>query len=246
MSRKKYDLNFIVNKVLPVLNKTNSELAIDEFSRPYVSYIKRIENLNLVGMKLGLDAGCGLGNWTFPLAEKNNEIIGIDFDSEKVNGANIISSYINCENARFIIGDLTEIPFEDNTFDFIFCYSVLMYTDSDKVIKEFKRLLVSGGKLYIMTDLWRWLLFPPNKNLLDLILYWLKMILMRVRGTKYKYFTKSSFERLITKNGFSIISSGQDGETSFDTLKSNSPRVSFYKMKKENFEDLWEVCAIKI
>jgi ubiquinone/menaquinone biosynthesis C-methylase UbiE len=126
MILNKYDLNFIASEVLPILNKTNSQLALDEFSRPYENYIKRVEKLDLVGMKIGLDAGCGLGNWTFPLAEKNIQIIGIDFDKEKIQGANLIAQHLKCQNVKFIHGDLSAIPCDDNSLDFIllFCIDV--------------------------------------------------------------------------------------------------------------------------
>jgi ubiquinone/menaquinone biosynthesis C-methylase UbiE len=121
-----------------------------------------------------------------------------------------------------------------------------MYTDAEKVLSEFKRVLIPGGKLYIMTDLWRWLLIPPNKNVLSLFIYWFKLGYMFCRGIKYKFFTINSFEALCKKSGFTIISNGQDGETSFNQSLKNSNHISFYEKKPINSAYLWEVCAVKV
>lgn len=244
-NEKNFNLKFIRDKILPGLTKVNKDLALDEFSRPLNTYIDRISRIGLVKHSNGLDAGCGLGNWTIPLAMLNSNITGIDFDSNKIKAAKKIAENMSFNNIKFVEGDLTDLPFEDNEFDFIICYSVIMYTNPEKVLKEFRRVLSTNGKLYIMTDLWRWLLIPPNKRLFDLFVYWFNILILRLKGTKYKFFTKRSFENMLERKGFLIVSKGQDAESSFISKNVKSNIEGFYPKVKDGYEYLWEVCAFK-
>ena len=48
---------------------------------------------------------------------------------------------------------MLEIPFEDSSFDIVFCSHVIEHIfDTDKALKEFCRVLRKGGKLIIMTE----------------------------------------------------------------------------------------------
>lgn len=50
------------------------------------------------------------------------------------------------DNAIFHVGDVTDLPFEDNYFDVAHCRSVLMHVpDTAAVLSEVKRVLKSGG-----------------------------------------------------------------------------------------------------
>lgn len=58
------------------------------------------------------------------------------------------------ENLRItsVLGDMMNLPFEDNTFDCLLAYHVISHTDTKgiiKVISEIKRVLKAGGEFYI-------------------------------------------------------------------------------------------------
>jgi ubiquinone/menaquinone biosynthesis C-methylase UbiE len=53
------------------------------------------------------------------------------------------------------VGDLENLPYGDNYFDFIGCLSVIEHVASDqKVLDELFRLLKPGGSLVVSTDYW--------------------------------------------------------------------------------------------
>lgn len=241
-----FDLEFIKKEIIPFLNETNKTLALDEFNRPFSDYLCRISDIGLVNHNRGLDAGCGLGNWSIPLATLNYQVTGVDIDEQKLEAARKLAKSLSISNLDFQKYSLTKLPFENGEFDFIICYSVIMYTDADKVLDELNRVLAPNGKLYIMTDLWRWLVMPPNKTFFELLSYWVSLIFSSMKGVKYRYFTSSSFERLIKRKGFRIISKGSDGESSFKEQKElKIGNKGFYNSPNISDKYLFEICAIK-
>jgi len=99
-----------------------------------------------------LDVGCGDGRLF-----QEYKVIGIDIDKEALK---------KNPNPRIRMNITEEkLPFKDNTIDQIFCLEVLEHLqrtkDVVKVLKEFYRVLKSGGSLIIHT---------PNRERLNLVM----------------------------------------------------------------------------
>lgn len=95
-----------------------------------------------------LDAGCGPGSITSSLAPlvPNGSIIGIDSSAssiEKARGTPDLPA-----NCTFEVGDVTKIPFDDESFDIVNTSQVLVHIpDVMTALREFKRVLKPGGFL---------------------------------------------------------------------------------------------------
>ena len=64
---------------------------------------------------------------------------------EKIHGENYITGDIESPLAKVKM-DIHEIPFEDNSFDVVFCNHVLEHVNDDrKAVSEIKRVLKPGG-----------------------------------------------------------------------------------------------------
>ena len=99
-----------------------------------------------------LDAGAGFTFFPFYLAERDPaaEIFCVDYE------ASLALSYaqISAPRVHFRAGSLQALPFEDETFDSLYCISVLEHTgDYDLVAREFHRVLKPGGQALITFDL---------------------------------------------------------------------------------------------
>lgn len=113
-----------------------------------------VEDLNLKPGDVVLDLGCGPGLWTPMLAEKikpNGRIVGIDINSDFIN---YTSENLAKEPLKDIIefhkGDFYALPFEDESFDVVFCGNCFAYvTDHSRMLKEQKRMTKKGGKIAI-------------------------------------------------------------------------------------------------
>ncbi|RUS16443.1 S-adenosyl-L-methionine-dependent methyltransferase [Endogone sp. FLAS-F59071] len=96
------------------------------------------------GIKV-LDAGCGTGIWSIEMAREypNSEFVGADLlDVFKA------STAVAPPNVRFQIANTLELPFEDNSFDYVFQrLQTVCFRESDWpiVIKELVRVTKPGG-----------------------------------------------------------------------------------------------------
>jgi len=149
-----------------------------------------------------LDLGCGNGRNLMPFSEKGFECHGVDFSIEMLKNAR---SYFEKSElkADFQLGELTDIPFEDNYFDYIICVASFHHLNKEKQIKcleEIKRVLKPGGKIYISVwNKWQDGFWFSKKE---------KYVKWRTRDCvirRYYYlFSIFEFKKLLKKVGFKI------------------------------------------
>ena len=131
---------------------------MNRFTRPAVN--SAISALGLKPGSHGLDAGCGIGNHTLWLAEAvspEGHVTGIDISDETLS---IAKEKLDSSNLKkqvsFQIGDIFNLPFEDDTFDWVWSADVLYLwlmgskefpLNPKTVIKELSRVVTPGGKI---------------------------------------------------------------------------------------------------
>ncbi len=99
------------------------------------------------GMRL-LDFGCGPGTLTVGLAAAVHpgDVHGIDMEESQIEMARSAAAAGQHGNATFHVGNVYELPFEDDYFDVAHCHAVLMHVpDTDAALREVKRVLKPGG-----------------------------------------------------------------------------------------------------
>lgn len=111
-----------------------------------------ISRLNITpGLKI-LDVGCGPGNLSAHLAHlvgKNGSVVGIDPSEERI--AIATNEHASAPNLKFHVGIAEDLSrFAYSSFDLVFVNSTLHWVqDQAKAIREFARVLKSGGKVGI-------------------------------------------------------------------------------------------------
>jgi ubiquinone/menaquinone biosynthesis C-methylase UbiE len=98
-----------------------------------------------------LDLGCGSGRYTIALSAFGcKRITGYDMGEQGINvGRNIIKK-LGIQNVIFEKGNVLDLPYENESFDFVFCNGVLHHTkDMEKGISELYRVLKTSGKAFI-------------------------------------------------------------------------------------------------
>lgn len=107
-------------------------------TEPLKSLLKYLPDKGLL-----LDAGCGQLTYAFLVKYFNPRLEVIPVDIVK-------PSVCKPSKYNFIQASIEWLPFRDETFDFIFCLSVLQLIKNDKIpIKEFHRVLRPSGLLFI-------------------------------------------------------------------------------------------------
>jgi ubiquinone/menaquinone biosynthesis C-methylase UbiE len=90
-----------------------------------------------------LEVGCGAGYGSHYLSKSCKEIIGIDVEKEAIDHAQAKYTTANCSFKEY---NGSNIPYDDNYFDFIVSFQVIEHVDNDAAfVNELKRVLKPGG-----------------------------------------------------------------------------------------------------
>jgi ubiquinone/menaquinone biosynthesis C-methylase UbiE len=167
------DIRKCVKEIVAEHNDILDKLSLGFLERVYSKdmsvYINRLKAIGFHGFGKVLDAGCGFGQWSIGLALLNKKVISLDIAPDRLMTLNKIAKENNINNIRTERGSLDKLPFEDSSFDSIFCYSSIYWTPWKKTISEFVRVLKKGGgMLYVNANGLGWYLHlwknMPNKS----------------------------------------------------------------------------------
>jgi SAM-dependent methyltransferase len=103
-----------------------------------------------------LDAGCGSG-WVSRLIAREKPgatVTGIDITTEFVDYAARRAKEEGLAGLSYLTGDITDLPFEDESFDFVWSQLVVFFLpDPEAALTEFARVLRPGGQVKVaVTD----------------------------------------------------------------------------------------------
>jgi len=100
-----------------------------------------------------LDLGSGAGIDAILAAKKvgkNGKVIGVDMTEEMIEKAKENAKKQGVENVEFLLGEIENLPIEDNFVDTIITNCVInLSPDKAKTFSEAYRVLKQGGKIYL-------------------------------------------------------------------------------------------------
>jgi len=167
--------------------------------------------------KLILDIGCGIGQTFIALNCTDRTCIGIDIDQEAITYG--MKNYR--DKIQFILSDAKRIPVPSDTLDLVFSRVSIPYTNIPEVIKEIKRVLKKGGRVWMTLhskNIVNKYLKDAIKSPLD-IKRLIHVIYILINGYFLKYFgvlfpfiggnyeswqDTSTMRKLLLRNGFKV------------------------------------------
>lgn len=101
--------------------------------------------------KKALDVCTGTGDWALALAEAvgdKGNVIGLDFSENMLKVAEEKLAKTSLKNVSFINGDAMDLPFPDNSFDYVTIgFGLRNVPDYKRVLKEMHRVCKPGGQV---------------------------------------------------------------------------------------------------
>lgn len=173
-----------------------------------------------------LDAGCGLGALSIPLAKDNLGVVSLDSTHERVKFVKIRCRQAGLNNIKPVCASVLHLPFPDNYFDVVVLNAVLEWLAlSDETrppkevqihgLRELRRVLKPGGEIFLATKnryaYFYWLgKEDPHSGLcwVTLLPRWLAQYYSRFRrGKDYREYLYSyhQYHKLLLSVGFSHI-----------------------------------------
>lgn len=98
-----------------------------------------------------LEAGCGFGYGAAFISGRAESVVGLDIAPDSIE---FCRRTYRLENVQWVVGDVTDLKFGDNTFDIYVSYETLEHLPLDKIeryFQEAKRVLKNGGHFIIST-----------------------------------------------------------------------------------------------
>lgn len=98
-----------------------------------------------------LDVCCGTGDWSIALANeatKSGKVVGLDFSQNMLSVGEKKKQELQLDQLEFIHGNAMNMPFPDNSFDYVTIgFGLRNVPNYKQVLKEMKRIVKPGGKV---------------------------------------------------------------------------------------------------
>lgn len=122
----------------------------NQYAKHGLEYFRRRLKGMSIGGKRALDAGCGVGQWSYALNEFFDEVHGIEMNPDALTYLGQIAEGLRLPGGpQFSSGSIESLPFGNEHFDFVLCYGVLFCTSFRRTLLEFSRVLRRGGRAYV-------------------------------------------------------------------------------------------------
>ena len=124
---------------------------IEEYRFEKLHYLPKLVDFSGYSGKTLLDVGCGVGNDLARFAKGGAHVTGIDLAEHSIELARANFQFRELDG-DFRIMDGESMSFPDESFDVVYCHTVLHFTpDPRRMVAEIHRVLKPGGDAILMT-----------------------------------------------------------------------------------------------
>ena len=131
-------------------------LADTDYERGRLARLEQALGRSVAGTRL-LSVGCGTGGFNVLARRSGADAWGVDASEEAVAIADL-----RVPGRRIFCAQAEALPFEDGSFDVVYCYSTLEHVrDAGRAVREMVRVLGPRGRVYVHTPN-RWACFEGH------------------------------------------------------------------------------------
>ncbi len=143
---KEQRVHGVFEKIYENYDQMNSVISFQQHIKWRNDTMKK---MNVQKGAKALDVCCGTADWTIALAEaagKDGEVVGLDFSKNMLKIGEEKLKARNLDQANLIHGNAMELPFEDNSFDYVTIgFGLRNVPNYNQVLREMYRVLKPGG-----------------------------------------------------------------------------------------------------
>ncbi|MEW8971882.1 demethylmenaquinone methyltransferase [Mesobacillus jeotgali] len=143
---KEQRVHGVFEKIYENYDQMNSVISFQQHIKWRNDTMKK---MNVQKGAKALDVCCGTADWTIALAEaagKDGEVVGLDFSKNMLKIGEEKLQARSLDQATLIHGNAMELPFEDNSFDYVTIgFGLRNVPDYNQVLREMHRVLKPGG-----------------------------------------------------------------------------------------------------
>lgn len=125
--------------------------SVISFQRHKVWRKDTMRRMNVQKGSVALDVCCGTADWTIAIAEAvgaNGKVFGLDFSQNMLKIGKEKVKSLGLNQVTLLHGNAMELPFEDNTFDYVTIgFGLRNVPDYMQVLREMQRVVKPGGKV---------------------------------------------------------------------------------------------------
>lgn len=128
-----------------------SDQYADVWKSPSIESFYLVNRWKNQGKSNFLDLGCGLGRHTILFAKNGFNTSAFDISENAIVRTKTWAAEEGLD-IKFMVGDMLELPYQDQEFDCILCRNVISHTDTNgmkQIACELYRVLKHGGECYI-------------------------------------------------------------------------------------------------
>jgi len=143
------------------IQKEHNNKIVEQFSKQAVPFTKVKGHYDSVDTIISmsevsqndqvLDIACGTGIATCEFAKYAKSVTGLDITKQMLDEAIKKQNEKKLKNITFDLGNVENLPYDDNSFDIVFSrYSFHHFLDTKKVFDEMLRVCKTNGKIIVV------------------------------------------------------------------------------------------------
>jgi len=165
---------------------------IEEYRFEKLHYLPKLVDFNGYSGKKILEVGCGVANDLSRFVKGGASVVGVDLAEHSIELAKRNFSQRKLDG-KFMVMDGENLDFADDSFDVVYCHTVLHFTPNPgRMLQEISRVLRPGGTAILMT--------VNRRSWLNVLHRLTNLQIDHLDAPVFYKFTRAEFQKMIVES----------------------------------------------